>query len=546
MGRQGILLWAAGALWAVGVAVGVVAESVAFGWYDPLHWLPDLAVGWTFIGCGLLAASRWPGNNSGLLMTTTGFTWFLGNFAAVDNQVLAWLGANAIFVHRGPLVHLILAYPVGHLPGRLERAAVGAGYGAAFVAQIWRNDAATIFLAALLLAVSARGYLRAVDRASRARLLSLRASAGLSSVLIAVAVASLSAGTAAGRPALFAYQVALVAIGGGIFAGLLSASWDRADVVDLVVELGEHRSGTLRGELSRALGDPSLDVGYWVADADAFVDADGRAFSLPAVDSERSVTFVRRRDETVAAIVHDPSVLGDPGLADAVASAAVLAAANAGLQAELQRRIAELVASRRRILEAADEERQHLERRLRDGAERRLEGLAGILFRGARSASGNATKEKILRAREQLDRTLEDMRGLAMGLHPRVLSERGLGGALAIVAADLPIPVSVEASPDRLPTGVEAVAYFICSEALTNVAKHASASTVRVTVEVDEGWVTVVVEDDGRGGADPLQGSGLRGLADRVQALGGTLRVESSSGHGTRLAAEIPLAVNTP
>jgi signal transduction histidine kinase len=528
-------------LWTAGVALGVVAESVAFGWDDPLHWLPDIAVGWTFIGCGLVAMGRWPGNNTGVLMAATGFTWFLGNFAGVDNQVVAWVAVNGIFVYRGPLVHLVLAYPVGRLPGRLERAAAGVGYGTAFVPRVGRNDVALIILASLLLLVSARGYVRAIGTARRARLLSLRATAGLSSVLIAVAVASLAAGTAVGRPALLAYQVALVAIGGGLFGGLLSGSWERADLADLVVELGEARSGTLRGELSRALGDPSLEVGYWVADADAFITAEGRALSLPGVDSERSLTIVRRGDDPVAAIVHDPTVLDDPGLSEAVAFAAGLAASNARLQAELQRRVAELSVSRRRILEAGDEERQRLERRLREGAERRLEGLAHTLRRGARSAPGKGTKERIIRAAEQLDRTLEDMRGLALGLHPRVLSERGLGEAIAAAAESLPIPVRIDLAPDRLPRAVEAVAYFVCSEALANVAKHASASAVRVSVRRDATRATVVVEDDGLGGADPCRGSGLRGLADRLQAVGGSFRVESASERGTRLSAEIPL-----
>lgn len=532
-------------LWAAGVALGVVAEWVAYGWDDRLHWLPDLAVGWTFIGCGQVAKVRWPKNATGPLMTATGFTWFLGNFAGVDSDVLAWVAASAIFVHRGPLVHLLLAYPTGRLPGRLERVAAAVAYAAAFLTELWRDDVATIVLASLLVAVSARGYLRAVGTPRRARLLSLRAAAGLSSVLIAVAVASQVAGAAAGRPALLAYQVALVAIGGGLFAGLLSASWEQADVADLVVELGESRSGTLRGELSRALGDPSLEVGYWIAGADVFMTAEGRALALPDAGSGRSVTIVRRGDEPVAAIVHDHVVLDDPGLLEAVTSAAQLAASNARLQTELQRQVAELAASRRRILEAADEERRRLEGRLREGAERRLEGLADSLRASALSAPGEATKERIVRAGEQLDRTLEDMRGLALGLHPRVLSERGLGEALVIAAESFPIPVTIDVTRARLPAAVEAAAYFVCSEALANVAKYASASAVQVSVTRDGTWATVAVEDDGVGGADPGRGSGLRGLADRVETLGGTFRMDSPPGRGTRLTAGIPLGGET-
>jgi signal transduction histidine kinase len=525
-----------------GVAVGLTAEWVGFGWDDPRHWIPDLAVGWSLIGCGLVASRRRPESRTGPLMAATGFTWFLGNFASVGVAAVAWAAAHLVYLHRGPLVQLVLAYPSGRPGSRLVRGAVAVGYAAAVITPIWRSEAATILLAGLLLAVCAREYVRAVGRARRARLIALQAAAGLSLVL---------AGTAAARlllppeevsgPSLLVYEVALCVLAGGLLAGLLVAPWQRAAVADLVVELGEARSGTLRGELSRALGDPSLEIGYWLPDRAVFVDAEGRVLALPDAGSGRSVTIVEREGQPVAALVHDPAVLEDPGLLEAVASAAQLAASNARLRAEVQARVVELEVSRRRILMARDEERRRLEHRLREGAERRLGELADTLRRGRRFASGERTRDQMARAEDQLARTLEELRRLAHGLHPRVLSEHGLAGALAVLAKDLSLPVEIKISDDQLPKRVAVAVYFVCAEALTNVAKHAAAAHIAVAVTSSDGRVRVEIADDGIGGADPAQGSGLRGLADRVETFGGTLLVESTSGHGTRLAAEIPL-----
>jgi signal transduction histidine kinase len=312
-------------------------------------------------------------------------------------------------------------------------------------------------------------------------------------------------------------------------------------VADLVVELGEARKGTLRGELSRALGDPSLEIGYWLPDRAVFVDAEGRVLSLPGPGSGRSVTTVEREGQPVAVLVHDPAVLEDRGLLEAVTSAARLAASNARLQAEVRARVVELAASRRRILAARDEERRRLERRLHDGAEARLEELAATLRRGQRSTTDQRTREQLARAEDQLTRTLEELRRLGHGLHPRVLSEHGLADALAALAKDLPLPVDLNVASTRLPQRVAVAAYFVCAEALANITKHAAAAHVAVAVTVGDGRVRVEIADDGVGGADPAHGSGLRGLADRVETLGGTLQVKSVPGRGTRLAAEIPL-----
>ena len=476
----------------------------------------------------------------GALLAAAGFAWFAPNFAATGVTALAWLSAHALYLYRGPLVQLVLTFPRGRPVRRLDRAAVAAGYAAAVITPVWADQTATIVLACLLVAVAVRGFACAAGRERRMRLAALQATAVLAAVLAAVALVRLAApAQAANAATLHAYQAALCGLSLGLLVGLLRGSWERAEVADLVVELGATRSGTLRDELARALGDPSLQVGYWVPASAGFVDAEGRPVRVPDPGSGRSMTMVERDGQPLAVLVHDPAVLGDPGLVEAVSSAARLAAANVRLQAEVRARLAEVGASRRRLLEAGDEERGRLERRLREGALRRLGEVAETLRQARRPAAGGAD-ERLARAESQLARTQEELRRLARGIHPRELSERGLAAALASLARDVPLPVELAVSAAGESPAAAACAYFVCSEALANVAKYAAASQVAVSVRSDPGGTTVEIEDDGVGGADPGRGTGLRGLADRVETLGGTLTVESPPGRGTRLVAVIP------
>ena len=528
--------------WPAAAALGVAAEWVAFDWTQPDRWLPDLAVGWTFIACGLIATTRRADSRSGVLMTLTGLGWFVPNFAAVDLDFVSSLVTSAFYLHRGPLVHLIVTYPSGSSSSQLERVTVWLGYAAALVAPIWSSDPLAVVLSVLLIAVTTHGYLRSLGRRRRARLLSLCAASALGLVLIGGVAARLSLpdGEVAAA-ALLAYEVTLITIASGLFVGLTSDAWGRTDVADLVVELGADRSGTLRGALSRALGDPTLEIGYWVEGAASFVDSDGRTMSLPGPGSDRAVTLIERDGRPVAAILHDAVVLDDPKLVEAVTSAAQLAAVNVRLQAEVRARVDEVAASRRRILAARDDERSQVERRLREGPQSRLERLAQDLRRGRQTASGTSAKEQILRAEDRLARTIDELQRLGQGLHPRLLSEEGLERALGSWAETFPIPVELDLSMHRMEPSAEAAVYFVCAEAMANVSKHSSASRVWVRVEVHGRRVVVVIEDDGVGGANPAAGSGLRGLADRISTLGGTLHIESEEGRGTRLTAEIPL-----
>jgi signal transduction histidine kinase len=528
----------------VAVAVGLAAEQAGFGWGEPGHWVPDLAVGWCLIGCGVIASVRHPESRSGVLMSATGFTWFLGNFAGVGVTVVAWASAHALFLHRGPLFHLLLTYPGGRGASRVTRTAIVIFYAAAVITSVWRSEAAAILLAALLLTVCGYEYVRTVGPVRRMRLIALEAAAGLSLVLAARAVVDLIVSPeAAGVALLLAYEAALVAIVGVLLVGLFLGRGRGAAVTDLVVQLGQARSGTLRAELARAIGDPALEVGYWLPESGTFVDAGGGTLTLPdpGPGSGRSATVVERDGRPAAVLIHDAAVLSDPVLLDAVVAAAQLGTANARLYAEVRAQIAELAASRRRLLDAGDHARQRLERRLHDGAERRLEELAETLRRCRQYATGQQTRDGVARGEDQLAGVLEDLRRLALGLHPRALSERGLAGALALLAEGSPVPVELTVTAGRLAPQVEAAAYFACSEGLANIAKYAAATRAAISVTSGAGTVVIVVSDDGAGGADPALGSGLRGLADRVETLRGTFRVESAPGRGTRLAAEIPL-----
>ena len=529
-------------LWPAAAAVGIAAEWSLYGWAHPRDWAPDLITGWSLIGCGLIGWSRRPDSRSGVLLTATGFAWFAPNFAVTSVGAIGWLSAHALYLHRGPLVQLVLTYPRGRATGRTERAAVATAYATSVVTLIWRSQLATIALAGLLVGVAAHSHVRAVGSRRRERFYALQATTFFSAVLGAAAAVRLAApGQEAEEGTLRVYQAALCILSFGLLAGLLRAPWQRAAVTDLVVELGETRSGTLREAIARALGDPSLQVGYWLPESGGFVDSEGHPLRLPEPGSERSMTMVERDGEPVAVLVHDPAVLGDPGLVEAVAAAAKLAAANARLQVEVRARLTEIGASRRRILDAGDEERDRLERHLREGAQRQLDGLAETLRHARKSAASASTIEHIAQSQRQLSRTQEELHRLARGIHPRELSDQGLAAALASLAKDFPLPVSLALSTTDASPTAEACAYFVCSEALANVAKYASASTVRILVSSRPGAVVVEVEDDGVGGADPVRGTGLRGLADRVETSGGTFTLDSPSGGGTHLTAVIPV-----
>jgi signal transduction histidine kinase len=318
-------------------------------------------------------------------------------------------------------------------------------------------------------------------------------------------------------------------------------------VGELMARLGETpRRGELRDALAQALGDPSVELFYWLPGDERFVDAAGHVVSLPEPGSGRAVTKVERDGDTVAAIVHDELVHEQQGgYVDAVGAAASLAFENERLEAELRSKVEELRASRERMLSIGLEERRRLERDLHDGAQQRLVSMAlNMRLARARLRDDPGGAEQLLDgATGELESALEELRELARGIHPAVLSARGLDMALEALARRAPVPVELQTLPrERLPEAVELAAYFVVAEALTNVAKYAAASHATVDVQRLNGRLVVRVSDDGVGGADPALGTGLRGLADRLAVIEGRLEIDSQPGKGTTITAKIPCA----
>jgi signal transduction histidine kinase len=506
--------WLRCALWPAGLAFGVAAEWVG----RPELIALDAAAGFALVFFGLVAWSRRPGSRAGPVMSAAGFAWFLGTM---------W--APALFWHRGPLAQLLITYPGGRLSSRLQRMEVAAAYGYAAAGAVAGNNYATIIFALGLVALSAYRSAEATGPERRARLASSTAAAGFGLVLMAGAIARL-AGAGSDRAMLAGYDLTVCLIAVGLAADLLWGRWAQGAVTGLVVDLGEPaEGGVLRDRLARALGDPTLVVGYWLPGQRRYVDEAGRPVEIPA-GAGRAVTPVEDNGRWIAVLVHDLAVLHDPALLAAAGSAARLAVANARLQAEVGTRVDEVEASRRRIVEASDEQRSRLERELREGAERRLARVAELL----------ADCGPLAEVRAGLDAARAELREFARGIHPATLTERGLGASVGELAERSSIPVVVAVPPGRFSPGIEAAAYFVCAESLTNVAKHAEASQVHIGITQEGGQLTVVVADDGIGGADPSRSSGLRGLADRVEALGGRMAVDSAPGGGTRVIAELP------
>jgi signal transduction histidine kinase len=290
----------------------------------------------------------------------------------------------------------------------------------------------------------------------------------------------------------------------------------------------------VREMLAESLGDRDLAIVYWLPDRGIFVNERGSPVRMPDAGSGRAWTSVDRGGRRVAAIVHDADLDAGPELVQAAAAASALALDNEQLKADLRARLEELRASRVRIVEAADAARRRLERDLHDGAQQQLVALAiDLRLLKARIHGDGEAAALVERANSKLAAALEDLRELARGIHPAILTDRGLVPALESLTRRIGID-------GRLPGAVEAAAYFVVSEALTNVVKYARARTVGVEAWQEGDEVMVEVADDGVGGADAQSGSGLRGLADRLSAVDGRLEVDSPPGRGTRVRATIP------
>jgi signal transduction histidine kinase len=343
--------------------------------------------------------------------------------------------------------------------------------------------------------------------------------------------------------ALFSIQSAIqFALPVVLLVALLGERLARANVADLVRDLARTPPTDVAAPVARALGDPSLEVAFWMPARRGYVDAEGRPYDLPSAGSGRAVTPLARDREPMAALVHDPALLQEPKLLESVCAAARLQLENAQLHAELQAQLLKVRESRTRIVAAADTERARIERDLHDGAQQRLVALA-LDLRVAELGNADADTKVLLRsAVDSLQRAVEELRELAHGVYPSLLTQSGLQAALDDLAGRTHGPVVVVDAPaGRFAPEIEATAYFVSCEGLANAVKHSGAQLVEITAVVDGPSLVVTILDDGAGAADP-EGEGLRGLADRVEARGGRFWVDSPAGRGTRITAEIPCA----
>jgi signal transduction histidine kinase len=334
-----------------------------------------------------------------------------------------------------------------------------------------------------------------------------------------------------------------VALGAALVVTVFRVIKARATLADALADLHGASPGEVRAALAEALRDPELDVAFWVPERQMYVDAGGAPYEFPVNDPSRAMTGIKGADgEPLASLVHDAGLENEPALVRDTAAAARLALENARLQAELRAQLVLVQESRARIVAAGDEERRRIERDLHDGAQQRLVAL-GLELRAAQrrlDPEGQELGDVLEEAVQELQRALDDLRELAQGVHPSVLTQNGLAAALESLAARTPVHVDVAQAPTgRLPPPVEAAAYFVACEGLANAVKHARASRITISAVRQNGRLVVEVADDGIGGADS-SGSGLRGLADRLEAQGGRLRVESRNGEGTRVIGELP------
>jgi signal transduction histidine kinase len=515
----------------ISLVAAAIAIAAACEWASGATWpaaVGDGVAGGALLGAGVAAMGVTRGVRCGALMVACGVAWLAGT-----------LFGALVFVHRGPLVQLVLAYPRLRPGSRIAAAVIGAAYVCAVIAPLARSGAATAALVVAMMAAALVRQRAAAGAERRARAAASAASALIAAALAVAAVARLEGG-GLDSFALWVYDAAVTLIAVGLAADLRWGRWTQAAVAELVADLGTlERPGALRDRLARALGDPELALGFRAPGGNGYADEAGRPLPLPTRREGRSVTYVDDGGQRVAVLIHDGALLDDSQLLAAAASAARLAASNARLQDEVRAAVAQVAASRRRLVEAGIEQRRRLEEELRVGAERRLAAVAGRLNRLI-AAHDAACGDSLAGVAAGVERAREDLHRFAQGIHPAILTEHGLAAALAEAGALMPNHVAVDVPPGRLPPSVEATIYFLCMEALANVGKHAAASQVHIQVRHREASAEVRITDDGCGGADPM-GGGLRGLTDRIRALGGHLEVDSPVGGGTRLEATIPI-----
>ncbi len=501
-----------------------------------------IAVSAVYVIAGVIGRRAQPRNRIGLLMVLVGVAWFADTLPDEPNPLY-----HIVFkAWPAMLGHLVVAFPTGRLKTWPRRLVVAGGYLAVAVLTVasqvdsvpWAvavqrtETAATAVIGFGMLSLQLHRW-RCSSMAQRRTLTAMLGASTVAVVAFAVWGPVARAGL---NPPAAVLMLALVGIPIVYLAGLLRRRMDRGGVADLVVRLnGDSPRAGVRDALAATLHDPGLLVGYWMASEERYVDASGRPV---AADGDRVQTRVDRGSSPVALLLHDPGL--DLELVDAACAAVALALENERLTAELRARLRQLAESRGKLLRAGESERRRLERNLHDGVQQRLLSVAMTLGL-AETLPAERGLKLVGEAKSAVLATIDDLRAVCHGIHPPVLTERGLHGAVReLTALAEPRVELVMDLTEPVPQQVETTAYYVVAEALANVTKHAEASRTRVAITSGGGSLVVQVDDDGRGGADLRDGSGLRGLTDRVEATGGTMRVLSAVDEGTSVRVVLP------
>src|SRR3954451_24229935 len=541
-------LWTAAAVASFGALIPVLFDhGPPMALSDVFHSLS----GSSFAACGLVAWHRRRDSAVGPMLTIAGFGVLVPEILAQLDSPIAFtlvllFGELWIAVYAA----LILSFATGgRLTSSVDVVIVQTFVIGLFVMQfavmlflpdehnlllVWPDADTTealtriqfgvLAVAALAVAVVTANRWRTASRPRRRALLpSLGGS--LSGLLYAANLITLIAGSPS-TLLMSLLNAALLTVPAALLWGLLRSRLARGGLPDLFRELGSLRGARLEAGFAATLGDPELILAYRVPDQGAYIDGAGKPIELPRPDSGRTVEPIARDGRELGMLVYDAALDDDPELVGAVAATAAIALDDARLQTESEDRLAELRASRERLVAASDAERRRLERNLHDGAQQRLVSVAlQLRMIQNRARTDPALAELVKLAADELSLSLEELRELARGIHPAVLNH-GLKAALDSLAsrASVTTTVSFESSA-ALPEPVELAAYFVACEALANVAKYAQATTASVRVSRRNGRAVIEIADDGVGGADETTGTGLQGLADRVAALDGTLRI---------------------
>jgi signal transduction histidine kinase len=517
-----------------------------------------------YLAAGVVAWLRRPSNRMGPLMVAGAFVWILAGFANTTVPALTATGLILATVPFAIIVHLLHGFPSGRLRGRLSAITVLVGYfvcvvmqapqylfgiapeGPTTVLQIdyrpqlaqdglwaqWAVGSCVMIVTAILLARRRRR----LPPASR-RVVGPLFAYGIGAVLFVPISGQLARHLLTGEDWFLALEVAqllvLAVVPLTFLLALLRGGFARTvEIAELgaILSADPVRRPPLTAALAEALGDPTLELAFWARDPGAYVDGDGRRVTLPQAGSGRAAVEVVDGWRRIGAIVYDATLIADPELVRSAGRVVSLALDNQRLTAELHASREGLRASRARIVEAADSERRRLARDLHDGLQARLVLLA--MRADPVSPELNAG----------LQEAITELRELVQGVMPAALTERGLYVAARELAERAPIPteLSVDANGASLPAPVESTGYFVVSEALTNAVKHSHAHELVVRLGHAGGALRIEVTDDGVGGAHVNGGAGLRGMADRIDALGGRLTVDSPLGGGTSVVAEVP------